>query len=47
MLRFQGPPEEEATRRRIIESIIEAEKPAHTAYTLDIEIIPADEGSQR
>jgi phage tail-like protein len=39
--------EEEATRRRIIESIIEAEKPAHTAYTLDIEIIPADEGSQR
>lgn len=32
----QVPDEEAETRRRVIESIIEAEKPAHTSYTLEI-----------
>ena len=36
---------QEAERRRTIEAIIEAEKPAHTVYTLRIEAPPGDAGA--
>jgi phage tail-like protein len=37
-----GRARQEADRRRTIEAIIEAEKPAHTVYTLRIEAAPGD-----
>jgi phage tail-like protein len=38
-------PDDETTRRQIVEAIIEAEKPAHTAYVLEIETHTAVEHS--
>jgi phage tail-like protein len=40
-----GRARQEAERRRTIEAIIEAEKPAHTVYTLRIETLPGDAGT--
>jgi phage tail-like protein len=40
-----GLARQEAERRRTIEAIIEAEKPAHTVYTLRIETSPGDAGA--
>jgi phage tail-like protein len=40
-----GRARQEAERRRTIEAIIEAEKPAHTVYILRIEALPGDTGA--